>query len=81
MGMLDLYRRRTKQASLKINDRLLRRAFKVGGLKTRKETVEVALAEFIQRRRQKELLKLIGTIDFRDDWDPIRERHRDNRHR
>lgn len=62
--------------NLDIDDKLLRQAKKIGGLKTKKETVTAALEEFIQRRSQKDLLKLIGTIDFREDWDPIRERHR-----
>jgi Arc/MetJ family transcription regulator len=58
-----------------VNDKLLRQAQKLGGLKTKRETVDTALAEFIRRRRQKEIVKLFGTVDFREDWDPIRERH------
>ena len=61
--------------NLDIDDKLLRQAKKVGGLKTKKETVTAALEEFIRRRKQKDILKLFGTIDFREDWDPIRERH------
>ena len=61
--------------NLDISDRLLRQAQKAGGMKTKKETVTAALEEFIRRRRQKEILKLFGTVDFREDWDPIRERH------
>jgi len=58
------------------DDRLLRQAHRLGGFRTKRETVETALKEFIQHRGQKRLLKLIGTVDFRDDWDPIRERHK-----
>ena len=61
--------------NLDIDDKLLRRAKKIGGLKTKKETVTAALEEFIQLHRQKRILKHMGTFDFREDWDPIRERH------
>jgi Arc/MetJ family transcription regulator len=67
--------------NLDISDRLLRRAQKVGRLKTKKETVTVALEEFIQRHEQKGILKHLGTFDFREDWDPIRERHAHDRDR
>jgi hypothetical protein len=37
--------------------------------------VTAALEEFIQTHKQKDILKLFGTIEFREDFDPIRERH------
>ena len=60
--------------NLNLEDKLLKRARKIGGFRTKRETVTVALQEFIERRKQrmrgqKRLLELIGTIDFRDDWD------------
>jgi hypothetical protein len=36
-----------------------------GKLRAKKETVTQALTEFIQRRRQREILKALGTIDKR----------------
>ena len=50
--------------NLAIDDALLSLAQKVGGLKTKKETVNTALKEFIQRRKQEEVIKLFGTIEF-----------------
>jgi len=55
--------------NLAIDDALLSLAQKVGGLKTKKETVNVALKEFIQRRKQEEVIKLFGTIEFDPAYD------------
>ena len=50
--------------NLDLNIDLLEQAFLLSGLKTKKETVNYALKEFIQRRKQKEILKFIGKVDF-----------------
>lgn len=51
--------------NLVIDDVLLERARRIGNLRTKNETVTQALTEFIQRRRQLEILKALGTIEFR----------------
>jgi Arc/MetJ family transcription regulator len=56
--------------NLAIDQELLDSALNIGGLKTKKETVNTALKEFVQRRKQMDIIKLAGTIDFDDDWDP-----------
>jgi Arc/MetJ family transcription regulator len=56
--------------NLAIDQKLLDSALNIGGLKTKKETVNLALIEFIQRRKQMDVIELAGTIDFNDDWDP-----------
>ncbi len=66
--------------NLAIDDRLIERAKKAGRFRTKKETVTVALEELVQRREQRKLLKLFGTVDFREDWDYKKER-RDRGHR
>jgi Arc/MetJ family transcription regulator len=60
--------------NLGIDDKLLREALHLGGLRTKKETVTVALEEFIRRRRQRRILDLCGTVDFREDWDYKKDR-------
>jgi Arc/MetJ family transcription regulator len=60
--------------NLAIDDVLLERARRVGKLRTKKETVTQALTEFIQRRRQRNILKAFGTIEFRKDWDYKKDR-------
>ena len=57
-----------------INNELLTSAFNIGGLKTKKETVNLALEEFIQKRKRKKAMELFGKIDFRNDWSPRRAR-------
>ena len=60
--------------NLAIDDVLLERARRVGKLRTKKETVTQALTEFIQRRRQREILKSLGTNEFRKGWDYKKDR-------
>jgi len=60
--------------NLAINDELLSSAVAVSGLKTKKETVNLALQEFVQKRRRKEAMELFGKIDFVKDWNPQKAR-------
>ncbi|CAA6695436.1 MULTISPECIES: type II toxin-antitoxin system VapB family antitoxin [unclassified Lentimonas] len=55
--------------NLKIDDQLLDEARRLGGFPTKRATVNTALEEFIQHRKQLELLKLEGCVDFFDDYD------------
>ena len=55
--------------NLKIDDRLLCEALRIGGFKTKKETVNQALTEFIQHRKQLEVLSLRGKVEFFEDFD------------
>jgi Bacterial antitoxin of type II TA system, VapB len=60
--------------NLAIDDRLLEEAQKLGHLRTKRETVNAALDEYIKRRKQQEILSLFGKIDYQDDYDYKRER-------
>lgn len=60
--------------NLAIDDSLLEQALRIGKLRTKKETVTIALEEFIQRRRQHEVLNSLGTFEFRKDWDHKQDR-------
>jgi Arc/MetJ family transcription regulator len=62
--------------NLAIDDDLLDQALKVGGRRTKRETVNEALAEYIQRRKRRGFVKLFGTVDFRPDWDYKKARRR-----
>jgi len=55
--------------NLSINMELLDTALEVGGFKTKRETVDQALREFIQRRRSAEILDLFGKVEYDDDYD------------
>ena len=60
--------------NLAIDDKLLIKAKRVGGFRTKKETVTVALEELIARREQRKVLRAMGTFDFRKDWDYKKDR-------
>ena len=62
--------------NLALDDKLLVEAQKIGGFKTKKDTVNTALSEFIQRHKQLEILKLFGKIDYDKDYDYKKSRVR-----
>jgi Arc/MetJ family transcription regulator len=62
--------------NLSIDDRLLGEAQTIGGHKTKRETVNEALREYIQRRKQAELLNLFGKVDFDPAYNHKRQRKR-----
>lgn len=61
---------------LVIDVRLLNQALKNGGYHTRRETVNQALFEFIQRRKQAEVASLFGKIDYDPEYDYKAARYR-----
>ena len=63
-------------SNLAIDDRLLHEALRVGGRKTKRETVNEALREFIQRRQRAEIVKLFGTVEYDPAYDYKKERRR-----
>ncbi len=56
-------------SNLDIDDALLTEALNIGGFKSKKETVNQALKEFIQRRKANEIIKRFGTIDYDPNYD------------
>lgn len=62
--------------NLNIDISLLEEAYVVSGLRTKKEAVNLALREFIQHHRQKDLLKFINKVDFDENYDYKKERTR-----
>ena len=49
--------------NLAINQDLLSKALEISGLKTKKDTVNLALKEFINRRKQLEIINFFGKMD------------------
>ena len=62
--------------NLAIDDRLLDEALRIGGHRTKKDTVTEALEEYIQRRKQVRILGLFGKVDFDPKFDYKRQRRR-----
>ena len=56
-------------ANLIINETLLEQAFHIGGLKTEKETVNLTLEEFIEKRAIEDVISLFNTIEYDVDYD------------
>ena len=50
--------------NLAIDEKLLKEALKASGLGTKKATVNEALREFVQRRKQGKIVSLFGSVDF-----------------
>ena len=63
--------------NLMIEPGLIEEAQEVGGHKSKKEAVTVALREYIGRRKQLRILELFGTIDYDPayDYKAARKRH------
>ena len=55
--------------NLALDNSLLDAALKVGGFKSKKDTVNAALKEFIERRKQQEIKELFGNLPADDDYD------------
>jgi Arc/MetJ family transcription regulator len=55
--------------NLLIDDALLNEAKELGGFRTKRETVDSALREFVRRRKRLELLNLRGLIEFDPEYD------------
>jgi Arc/MetJ family transcription regulator len=62
--------------NLEIDPKLLEKAVKVSGARSKKAAVTQALTEFIARREQTRLLELFASLDWDPDYDYKRERSR-----
>jgi Arc/MetJ family transcription regulator len=60
--------------NLALDPKLLDRALKVSGEKTKKAAVTKALEEFIARRNQQKLLDLMGSLEWDSGYDYKAER-------
>ena len=62
------------RTNIVLDDKLLREAMKLAGVRTKREAVQIALARFVQGRRQRVLLELHGQGGLRADHDYKRAR-------
>jgi len=56
-------------SNLNFNHQLLDEAQKISGLKYKKDVIDTALSEYIQRHKQTELLSLFHGIPYTKDYD------------
>ena len=66
-------------SNLAIDEELLVIAKKIGGHKSKKDTVNTALKEYIQRRKQMEISDIYGTIKYDEKYNY--KEHRKSRKR
>jgi Arc/MetJ family transcription regulator len=63
--------------NLALDDKLIEEARRIGGHTTKKDAVTAALDEYIRRRKQVDVLKLFGTVDYDRGYDHKANRRRD----
>jgi Arc/MetJ family transcription regulator len=62
--------------NLDLDPALVDEAVSAGGRKTKKEAVTEALREYIARRRQAQITRLFGTLQFDSRYDYKKQRRR-----
>ena len=62
--------------NLAIDDSLLAEALRLGDQRTKRATVNEALAEYIQRRKRLKAVEAIGTSEFQPGYDYKRARRK-----
>lgn len=60
--------------NLALDDNLIEEARKLGGHKSKKAAVTAALDEYVSRRKQKDIIRLFGTIEYHPAYDYKSER-------
>jgi Arc/MetJ family transcription regulator len=68
-GILHIAGGAAMATNLAIDGKLINEARRIGKHKTKKEAVSAALKEYVDRRKQLEILKLSGTIDYDPTYD------------
>ncbi len=57
------------RTNIVLDDDLIEEAFKYAGVKTKKELIQIALQEYIDNHKKKNLIDLKGKINFSDQYD------------
>ena len=60
------------RTNIVIDDRLMREAQQAAGLKTKRETVELGLRTLVRLKRQAEIRRLRGKVDWQGDLEAMR---------
>ena len=61
--------------NLQIDDKLITKATKLGGHRTKKSAVTQALIEYIQHHQQQKITTLFGKVDYHPDHDYKKQRN------
>ena len=60
--------------NIDLDNELLGKAQEFSGLRTKKDVVHHALAEYVRREEQRKVILLFGTIEYEPDYNYKRER-------
>ncbi len=60
------------RTNIVLNDKLVKEGLKLTKLKTKKDLVDVALKELVERRKRKRILKLEGKIAWEGNLEELR---------
>jgi len=61
--------------NIELNEPLLSKAMRLGGMKTKKEAVNQALLEYVQRREQLKVLDFFGKVELDPEYDYKKQRN------
>lgn len=56
-------------SNIELDEELLSKAMRLGGMRSKEETVNQALSEYVQRREQLKVLDFFGTVELDPDYD------------
>ena len=62
--------------NLRIDDKLILKAVRLGGHKTKKAAVSKALIEYVQHLEQEKILSVFGTVEYDPEYDYKKQRQR-----
>lgn len=61
------------RTNIEIDDKLMKEALRLTGAKTKREAVELGLRTLLRLRRQEELRRFRGKLEWEDDLDEMRK--------
>lgn len=61
------------RTNIELDEKLVKEALKLTGIKTKKELVNFALKELVQKIRRKKLLEIEGKIEWTGNLDKMRK--------
>lgn len=59
----------TMRTNIVLNDELVKEAFQYAKVSTKKELVDLALREFVQNHKRRDVRELVGKVKIKSDYD------------
>ena len=60
--------------NIELDENLLKKAMNLSGVRTKKDAVNKALEEYVQRREQLKIIELFGTVEYETSFDYKKQR-------